>query len=69
MSHVQPLILAAILTTSAWAQSVISAHSGVIHYKEGQVEGGRSQRVGLGEPRPFAVFRRPGEITDGQNFG
>jgi hypothetical protein len=33
-----PLALAAILTTSAWAQSVISAHSGVIHYKEGQVE-------------------------------
>ena len=33
-----PLVLAAILTTSAWAQSVISAHSGVIHYKEGQVE-------------------------------
>jgi len=33
-----PLALAAILATSGWAQSVISAHSGVIHYKEGQVE-------------------------------
>src|SRR5271170_9894 len=33
-----PLALAVVLTTSAWAQSVISAHSGVIHYKEGQVE-------------------------------
>jgi hypothetical protein len=32
------LALAAALATSAWAQSVISAHSGVIHYKEGQVE-------------------------------
>jgi len=32
------LALAAVLTTSAWAQTVISAHSGVIHYKEGQVE-------------------------------
>jgi len=33
-----PLTVAVILTTSAWTQSVISAHSGVIHYKEGQVE-------------------------------
>ena len=32
------LALAAILTTSTWAQSVISAHSGVIHYQEGSVE-------------------------------
>jgi hypothetical protein len=33
-----PLALAAILITPGWAQSVISAHSGVIHYEEGQVE-------------------------------
>lgn len=33
-----PMAVAAILTTSAWAQSVISAHSGVVHYQEGQVE-------------------------------
>src|ERR1700723_4228025 len=30
--------LGMILTGSAWAQSVISAHSGTIHYMEGQVE-------------------------------
>jgi hypothetical protein len=33
-----PLALATILTTSTWAQSVISAHSGVIQYQDGQVE-------------------------------
>src|SRR5277367_502917 len=37
-----PLALATslgmILTGSAWAQNVISAHSGTIHYMEGQVE-------------------------------
>lgn len=32
-----PLALAAALATSAWAQSVISAKSGMIHYVEGQV--------------------------------
>jgi hypothetical protein len=32
------LALATILTGSAWAQNVISAHSGTIHYMEGQVE-------------------------------
>lgn len=32
-----PLALAIILGTSAWGQSVISAHSGVIHLSEGQV--------------------------------
>jgi hypothetical protein len=38
MSGKSQFALAVILTTTAWAQSVISAHSGVIHYKEGQVE-------------------------------
>lgn len=33
-----PLAVAMILAGSAWAQNVISAHSGTIHYKEGQVE-------------------------------
>ncbi len=33
-----PLALAMILSGSVWAQNVISAHSGTIHYKEGQVE-------------------------------
>jgi hypothetical protein len=33
-----PLAVALILTGSAWAQNVISAHSGTIHYMEGQVE-------------------------------
>ena len=33
-----PLAVALVLTSGAWAQSVISAHSGTIHYKEGQVE-------------------------------
>lgn len=31
------LALTVVVTSSAWAQSVISAHSGVIHYVEGQV--------------------------------
>src|SRR5580698_1848377 len=31
------LVLTVAMTSSAWAQSVISAHSGVIHYVEGQV--------------------------------
>ena len=33
-----PLAVALILAGSVWAQNVISAHSGTIHYKEGQVE-------------------------------
>jgi hypothetical protein len=33
-----PLAMALMLTGSAWAQNVISAHSGTIHYMEGQVE-------------------------------
>lgn len=33
-----PLALALVLAGSVWAQNVISAHSGTIHYKEGQVE-------------------------------
>jgi hypothetical protein len=37
MSKVLPLALAVLGTGSAWSQSVISAHSGVIHYVEGQV--------------------------------
>src|SRR5579872_4239846 len=32
-----PLALAVMAATSAWGQSVISAHSGVIHLAEGQV--------------------------------
>lgn len=33
-----PLAFALLLSGSVWAQNVISAHSGTIHYKEGQVE-------------------------------
>jgi hypothetical protein len=33
-----PFALVVILTIPAWAQSVISAHAGVIHYTEGHVE-------------------------------
>ena len=32
------LAITMVLTSSAWAQSVISAHSGVIQYTEGQVK-------------------------------
>jgi len=37
MSKVLPLALAVLGAGSAWSQSIISAHSGVIHYVEGQV--------------------------------
>jgi hypothetical protein len=37
MSKVLPLALAVFGAASAWSQSIISAHSGVIHYVEGQV--------------------------------
>jgi hypothetical protein len=37
MPKVLPLALAVFGAGSAWSQSVISAHSGVIHYVEGQV--------------------------------
>src|SRR5271154_6211790 len=38
MSSRTPFALALVLATSAWGQSVISAHSGVIHLAEGQVD-------------------------------
>ena len=38
MSGRTPLALALVFSGSIWAQNVISAHSGTIHYKEGQVE-------------------------------
>src|SRR5712691_7564464 len=37
MPRILPLALALLAAGSAWSQSVISAHSGVIHYVEGQV--------------------------------
>jgi hypothetical protein len=45
-----PLALAIIAATSAWGQSVISAHSGVIHLAEGQVTiDGRAVQQKFGE--------------------
>jgi hypothetical protein len=38
MSSRTPFALAMLVATSAWGQSVISAHSGVIHLAEGQVD-------------------------------
>src|SRR5262249_8521231 len=37
MLRMLPLVLAVLGAGSAWSQSVISAHSGVIHYVEGRV--------------------------------
>ena len=37
LSKIVPLTMVLLGSGSAWAQSVISAHSGVIHYVEGQV--------------------------------
>lgn len=55
-----PLALAAIAATSVWGQSVISAHSGVVHLAEGQVTVDGKQIV-----QKFGEF---GDVKTGQTL-